>query len=171
MVGLEQLPAPAPARRRARVRRLCGGPRARPGTARGHRRGHGGHLRAPDRPDTARRDALVQHPRKRRPRVRESGSGTRETIDEALAAQGLKVTPALTLASNAALNSSATVGIGPAVLSELSLVEELKTGHLVKVEVEGLDLRRPLSVVWRGAGALPPAAAVLIDIVAEDAAG
>lgn len=87
--------------------------------------------------------------------VRESGSGTRETIDDALAAQGLVVTPALPLASNAALKSSATVGIGPAVLSELSLVEELRTGHLVKVEVEGLDLRRPLSVVWRGAGTRP----------------
>ena len=62
-------------------------------------------------------------------------------------------------------------GIDPAVLANLSLVEELKTGHLVKVEVEGRDLRRPLSVVWRGAGALPPAAAVLIDIVAGDAAG
>jgi len=82
--------------------------------------------------------------------VRESGSGTREAIDDALAAQGMKVTAALTLASNAALKSSATVGIGPAVLSELSLGEELRTGHLVKVEVEGLDLRRPLSVVWRG---------------------
>lgn len=66
------------------------------------------------------------------------------------------MTPALTLASNAALKSSATVGIGPAVLSDLSLVEELKTGHLVKVEVEGLDLRRPLSVVWRGAGRCLP---------------
>lgn len=103
--------------------------------------------------------------------VRESGSGTRETIDDALASQGLEVTPALTLASNAALKSSATVGIGPAVLSELSLVEELRTGHLVKVEVAGLDLRRPLSVVWRKSGALPPAAAVLIEIVAGGAAG
>lgn len=80
------------------------------------------------------------------------------------------MTPALTLASNAALKSSVTVGIGPAVLADRPL-EELKTGHLVKVEVDGLDLRRPLSVVWRGAGALPPAAAVLIDIVAGDAAG
>lgn len=103
--------------------------------------------------------------------VRESGSGTRETIDDALTAQGLAVTPALTLASNAALKSSATVGIGPAVLSELSLVEELKTGHLIKVDVEGLDLRRPLSVVWRAAGMLPPAATLLIDIVAGDESG
>lgn len=103
--------------------------------------------------------------------VRESGSGTRETIDDALAALGLKVRPALTLASNAALKSSATVGIGPAVLSELSLVEELRTGHLVKVEVDGLDLRRPLSVVWRRTGTLPPAAAVLIDIVAGETPG
>lgn len=41
-------------------------------------------------------------------------------------------------------------GIDPAVLANLSLVEELKTGHLVKVEVEGLDLRRPLSGEGRG---------------------
>jgi len=59
------------------------------------------------------------------------------------------VTPALTLASNAALKSSVTVGIGPAVLADRPL-EELKTGHLVKVEVDGLDLRRPLSGEGRG---------------------
>ena len=41
-------------------------------------------------------------------------------------------------------------GIGPAVLADLSLVEELKSGHLVKVEVDGLDLRRPLSGEGRG---------------------
>lgn len=126
---------------------------------------------APGHPWASRGWPVTAHELAREPLlVRESGSGTRETIDDALAAQGLEVTPALTLASNAALKSSATVGIGPAVLSELSLVEELRTGHLVRVDVEGLDLRRPLSVVWSGAEALPPAAAVLIDIVAGDPA-
>ncbi len=126
---------------------------------------------APDHPWANRGTPLTAQELVREPLlVRESGSGTRETIDDALAALGLKATPALTLASNAALKSSATVGIGPAVLSELSVVEELRTSQLVRVEVEDLDLRRPLSVVWRENVALPAAATVLIDIVAEQAA-
>lgn len=96
--------------------------------------------------------------------VRELGSGTRETIDDALARLGLELTPSLTLASNSALKSSALVGIAPAVFSELAVTEELRAGHLVAVAVSGLDLRRPLSVVWREGDRLPGPADVLLRV-------
>lgn len=98
--------------------------------------------------------------------VREPGSGTRETIDEALAARGLELTTLQVLASNAALKSSALVGIGPAVLSSLAVLDEIGSGRLVAVRLRDLDLQRPLSVVWREGAQLPPAADVLVRLAA-----
>jgi DNA-binding transcriptional LysR family regulator len=94
--------------------------------------------------------------------VREPGSGTRETIEAALRRASHVLQVGLALASNAALKSSALAGMGPVVLSELALDPEIATGSLVGLQVSDLDLRRPLSVVWRrGAGLSPPAAALL----------
>ena len=94
--------------------------------------------------------------------VREPGSGTRETIEAALARAGLLLQVGLALASNAALKSSALAGMGPVVLSELALEPETASGTLVALQVSDLDLRRPLSVVWRpNTGLSPPAAALL----------
>jgi molybdate transport repressor ModE-like protein len=96
--------------------------------------------------------------------VREEGSGTRETLDDALARHHLRVTAALTLASNAALTSSAVAGIGPAVLSALALAGQLSSGQLVEVPVEDLELRRPLSAVWRRDERPAPAAADFLRV-------
>ena len=98
--------------------------------------------------------------------VREDGSGTRETVDEALRKVGLELVPLQTLASNAALKSSALVGIGPAVLSGLAVIDEIRAGRLVAVPVTGVDLRRPLSVVWRDGADLPEAAEQLLLVAA-----
>lgn len=81
--------------------------------------------------------------------VREEGSGTRETIEHALARVHLELLPAMELASNTALKSAAVSGVGPAVVSRLALTHELETGALVEVHVDGVDLRRPLTAVWR----------------------
>ena len=99
--------------------------------------------------------------------VREVGSGTRETIDDALDQLGLTLTPSMTLASNSALKSSAIVGMGPAVLSELAVTEELRAGLLVAVDVAALNLRRPLSVVWREGRPLPAPAESLLRVAAD----
>ncbi|MBO9523420.1 MAG: LysR family transcriptional regulator [Nocardioidaceae bacterium] len=99
--------------------------------------------------------------------VREPGSGTRETIDDAVHRAGLEISPGLVLASNAALKASAIAGIGPAVLSELAVADELGRGQLVEVPVPGLDLSRPLSVVWRDGHTLPAEALDLLRIAQE----
>jgi DNA-binding transcriptional LysR family regulator len=81
--------------------------------------------------------------------VREKGSGTRETLEEALGQSGLELVPSMEVASNTAVKSAAVGGGGPAVISRLALKHELQTGALVEVSVGGLDLRRPLTAVWR----------------------
>ncbi|GAA2739462.1 MULTISPECIES: LysR family transcriptional regulator [Kitasatospora] len=80
--------------------------------------------------------------------LRETGSGTREVLEGALAPYGGAAPPRLELASSTALKAAAMTGAGPVCLSELAVTEELATRRLVAVPLAGLDLHRPLRAVW-----------------------
>ncbi|MBP2266352.1 DNA-binding transcriptional LysR family regulator [Pseudarthrobacter sp. PvP004] len=94
--------------------------------------------------------------------VREHGSGTRETLDQALAATGLTVTPTLELASNTALKSAALAGMGPVVLPAIAMSRELDSGQLVEVDLVDLALSRPLSIIWSDAAKFSNEAGLLL---------
>ncbi|HEY5222016.1 MAG TPA: LysR family transcriptional regulator [Microbacteriaceae bacterium] len=83
--------------------------------------------------------------------VRERGSGTRTTLDEALGSHEL-VAPALELGSNAAVRAAVAAGVGPAVLSELAVAPLLKSGELIAVATEGISLGRTMRAVWNESG-------------------
>jgi DNA-binding transcriptional LysR family regulator len=94
--------------------------------------------------------------------VREPGSGTRETLEVALARRGHTLRPALELPSSSAVRAAALTGAGAAVLSGLAVAAEVASGRLVRVAVRDLDLTRPLHAVWRrGEKPAGPAAALL----------
>lgn len=92
--------------------------------------------------------------------VRESGSGTRSTLDEALRDRH-PVRPAVELGSNAAVLAGAAAGDEPAVLSELAVASAVLRGELVVVAVTGISLQRQLRAVWRGRRPSPSATALL----------
>ena len=100
--------------------------------------------------------------------VRESGSGTRETVERALRTHGLGLEAGLEMASNTALKSAAVAGMGPVVVSARALADELASGQLVAVPVRDLELNRPLSVVCRGDDPLSPAASALLRAVGQN---
>lgn len=88
--------------------------------------------------------------------AREEGSGVRELLDDSLAVAGLPaLRPALTLASTPAIRVAVAEQGLPAVLSRMS-VEGV--AGLAAVPVEGLELRRTLTVLRRR-GSRPSAAA------------
>jgi DNA-binding transcriptional LysR family regulator len=95
--------------------------------------------------------------------VREPGSGTRTTLDEALSGYD-RGAPAIELSSNAAVRIAVASGAGPAVISELAVAPAVRSGELVAVPIAGLDLVRTLHAVWTDAAALHPAAADLVAI-------
>lgn len=97
--------------------------------------------------------------------LREPGSGTRSTFEAAL-----RQVPDIVLesSSTAALVGAAVAGVGPAVVSLMSVRAELETGRLVVVPTE-LDLLRPLTAVWRKEERLREAAAELLAIAGEAA--
>jgi DNA-binding transcriptional LysR family regulator len=116
-----------------------------------------------------RRDRLVvvaspQHPWRRRRSplqahqlaesalvLREPGSGTRDTLERAIARAGLTLAePVLELASTAAVRNAVAAGVGATVMSELAVADDVATGRMIIVPTVGLDLGRPLTAVWRG---------------------
>ena len=131
---------------------------------------------------TVARDRLVlvvatSHPwaRRRRPLTidelaatplvaREPGSGTRTTLDLALAHYERPV-PLLELGSAAAIRTSVLDGVGPAVMSSLAVDDQLRSGELRVVDVDGLDLTRALRAVWRPPRQLGGPAAELVRLI------
>ena len=88
--------------------------------------------------------------------TRETGSGTRLFLDRELqrALPGVvRAQPVLELSTAAAVRSAVIAGAGPAVVSDLSVRDDLRDDlgrRLVAVPVTGLDLRRALRAVWIG---------------------
>ncbi|MCB7137907.1 LysR family transcriptional regulator [Cellulosimicrobium marinum] len=91
--------------------------------------------------------------------VRESGSGTRETLERGLAAHGSALPEHLPhLGSTAALKTAVQHGGAVAVLSSLAVSDDVARGALVRVAVPGLELDRRLRMVWKDGTALSAAA-------------
>ena len=80
--------------------------------------------------------------------VREPGSGTRETAEEALRAAGLSVRPVMELASNGAIKRAVAHDLGISILSRYATALEMQIGHLVELSVVGFPLRRQWHLVY-----------------------
>lgn len=97
--------------------------------------------------------------------VRELGSGTRVSLEQAVAGRGQLAAPALELASNAAVRVAVAAGAGPAALSELAVRSAVSSGVLRAVMVDGLEIERPLRAVWTGEPS--PAMTRLIELAEQ----
>ncbi|OMI36560.1 LysR family transcriptional regulator [Streptomyces sparsogenes] len=97
--------------------------------------------------------------------LRERGSGTRETLDQALRRAGAaEPRPLLELGSATAVRNAVMAGTGPAVISELAVRTDLADRRLVAVEVEGIELHRVLRAVWAAERPLAGPAAELLAV-------
>jgi DNA-binding transcriptional LysR family regulator len=76
--------------------------------------------------------------------LREPGSGTREIVERAFARHRLALHCGLQINSSEALKRAAMEGGGVGWISELCVVEELRSGRLVELKTAGLALERPL---------------------------
>ena len=94
---------------------------------------------------------------------RETGSGTRDSLIAALKRAGCdaahQAPPVLELSSAAAVRAAVLSSQAPAVMSRLSIADDLAYGRLREVSTPELDLRRQLRAIWVG-GRTPPAGAV-----------
>lgn len=81
--------------------------------------------------------------------LREQGSGIREVIEHALLQQNVRITPLLTLPDNEVIKQMAMSGVGAAILSAFAVRRELASSELVRIPIEGIDLRPQLTLVKR----------------------
>jgi DNA-binding transcriptional LysR family regulator len=100
--------------------------------------------------------------------MREPGSGTRDVLAAGLAHHGLTAQVLMELGSTTAIKAAAIAGAGPAVLSRLAVAAEVRSGELVPVPVEGLELRRTIRAIWASGRALAGVGAQLVAIAAND---
>lgn len=94
--------------------------------------------------------------------LRESGSGTRATVEQYLAEQGISPST-LTLGSNGAVREAVAVGLGITLISRDAVAAELATGRLVEVAAPGVPMRRDWHIVTRDEGPLPGAGTLFLD--------
>lgn len=102
--------------------------------------------------------------------VREQGSGTRVTLDLALQ-EYERAAPLLESGSSAAVRTSVLAGVGPAVLSSLAVSDQVRSGELRVIAVDGLNLDRRLRAVWCPPRQLSGPAADLVTIARRKGRG
>ncbi len=91
--------------------------------------------------------------------TRGPGSGTRGALEAAVARApgpdaGLSA-PVAEFGTATAVREAVRAGLAPAVLSDLTVADDLASGRLVAVRTTGLDLLRELRAVWLGADTPP----------------
>lgn len=80
--------------------------------------------------------------------VREAGSGTRETLDQALLQHRFNPSIRLELEHTEAIKRAVEHGLGIGCISRLALREAFRRGSLVAIETPELDLVRDFQFVW-----------------------
>jgi DNA-binding transcriptional LysR family regulator len=92
--------------------------------------------------------------------VREPGSGTREVVAQALAAQRIEPVRTLEIGSTEAIKQAVAAGIGVAIVSAMAIVDQVKLGRLKVIPLKGMHIERTL---WQlkspGRIAIPAASA------------
>lgn len=80
--------------------------------------------------------------------VREQGSGTRETLDQALHQHNQEIQVRLELEHTEAIKRAVEFGLGIGCISRLALREAFRRGSLVAIETPELDLLRNFQFLW-----------------------
>jgi DNA-binding transcriptional LysR family regulator len=76
--------------------------------------------------------------------VREPGSGSREVVAQALAAQRIEPARTLEIGSTEAIKQAVAAGIGVAIVSAMAIVDQVKLGRLKVIPLRGMHIERTL---------------------------
>lgn len=103
---------------------------------------------APDHPLARRGEASLAELASEPWILRERGSGTRQTLEQALRHHPGGFTPRLELEHTEAVKRAVESGLGIGCISRLALRDAFRRGSLVRVVTPELDLRRKFLFVW-----------------------
>lgn len=99
--------------------------------------------------------------------MRESGSGTRDIVEQAFAQRGLQLQQLMEIGNSEAVKRAAIAGAGVAWLSELSVSDALQAGQLVVLNTPGLALRRTLHSLRLRDRALSPSTQAFVELISQ----
>lgn len=99
--------------------------------------------------------------------LREVGSGTRLVTETFFTQHGIKPLVRMELGSNEVIKQAVIGGLGLAILSEQAVQAEIASGSLVRLDLQGLPLKRQWYVAWPSERALSPAAAAFVELLMQ----
>ena len=102
--------------------------------------------------------------------LREPGSGTGNSVREALVTAGIdprQLKVVASMGSNEAVKVAVGSGLGVSFVSGLSVLKEVEQGELALVKVEGLTISRRFYLACRSGRDLSPAARVFVEVMLE----
>lgn len=76
--------------------------------------------------------------------VREPGSGSREVVEQALAAKAIEPKRTLEIGSTEAIKQAVVAGLGVAIISKVATQDQLQIGRLKQIAVKDLHIERTL---------------------------
>lgn len=128
-----------------------------------------GIISAPEHPLSRRRHAPLSILNEQEFVVRESGSGTRQSMERLFAEHGINPHIVMEMPSNETIKQAVMAGMGLSFLSLRTVRHELASGHLVLLDIEGLPIVRHWHVTHLASKRLSPAASVLKSFLIEEA--
>jgi DNA-binding transcriptional LysR family regulator len=96
--------------------------------------------------------------------MREHGSGSRDVVEAALREHAVTVQPVMSLGSTEAIKNAVRHGLGVAIVSRLSVEQELHSGRLVELRFTDLRIWRDLYLVSLKGKRHSPAATAFIAL-------
>ena len=99
---------------------------------------------------------------------REKGSGTRQLMENFITAQQLNVQKKMELTSNEAVKQAVLAGLGYSIMPLIGIRNELKSGAMKIIPVEGLPIHTVWQLIWlKGKNLSPVAKAYLQHLEME----
>ena len=99
---------------------------------------------------------------------REKGSGTRKTVENFIQQHNFKVNRRLELTSNEAVKQAVIAGLGYSVMPLIGIRQELNSGDLKIIPVEGFPIRSSWKLVWLPSKKLSPVAAAYHSFIQNE---
>jgi len=96
---------------------------------------------------------------------RESGSATRNAMENFVQVNGLSNTKKMVLVSNEAVKQSVLAGLGYSLMPEIGLKNAIDTGRISTISLPGLPMRTEWNLVYERQKQLTPAALALLEYI------
>lgn len=99
---------------------------------------------------------------------RESGSGTRQTMERFIGRHHLQVRKKLELTSNEAVKQAVIAGLGYSIMPLIGIRNEIQNGILKIIPVKGLPIKTTWQLIWLKGKKMSPVSSAFLEYVQHE---